>query len=171
MATPFIGEVQQVGFNWAPVDYALCDGQLLQISQYQALFALLGDTFGGDARTTVGLPDLRGRVPVGIGLDIVQQGQKLGTETVTLTELQITHNHPLQGSDTTGNYPRPASTSETYPISNVDSDVGYTTPANLKPIADGSVSSVGGGQSHTNMQPYQVICFIIALDGLFPSRN
>jgi microcystin-dependent protein len=136
---PFIGEVGLFANNFAPRGWAFCDGQLLPISENTALFSILGTTYGGDGRTTFGLPDLRGRTAIGEGtgpgLSNQHLGQKGGVEDVTLTGAQMaSHDHTLPpSSDTT--------------------------------------SSTGGGQTHTNMQPYQVLNYIIALQGIFPSRN
>lgn len=170
---PFIGEIIMFAGNFAPRNWALCDGQLLQISQNSALFSILGTTYGGDGRVTFGLPDLRGRVPMhagnGAGLSSRRLGEKGGTETVTLTTAQMpAHNHPVQVAVNEG------TSEEGDPKDGIIAkhegafkEVA-TTGATL-----GGVSSdqVGGGQNHTNIQPFQCVNFIIALQGTFPSRN
>lgn len=174
MALPFIGEIKQLAFSWAPVNYSLCAGSLLMISQNQALYSLLGTTFGGDGRVEFGLPDLRGRVPVHPGQDIIQQGQIGGFENVTLAESEIGHSHPMRGLDQLGNAASPLnpSTEAAHRIANEkEGEPVYRVPSNLKQIAEDVISYAGGGQSHFNMQPYLVINFVIALDGMYPSRN
>ena len=171
---PFIGQIQAFGFNFAPRGWALCNGQLLPISQNQALFSLLGTTYGGDGRTTFGLPDLRGRVPIhsgkGPGLTSRQLGQRAGAETTTLNINQIpSHSHSVvikaleegnsddpEGKLIAGNG-----------LSSFGSD-NSSTLKNLKPIDS---SNTGANQSHNNMQPYLCINFCIALQGIFPSRS
>jgi len=156
------------GFNFAPRGWARCDGQLLPIAQNTALFSLLGTTYGGDGRTTFALPDLRGRVPIhpgnGPGLSPYQQGQRGGTENVTLIAQQIpahSHSQPCSSDD-----PNAGS-----PVDNVPAAVAnpiYATAANAAMAATGPV---GGSQPHTNIQPYLAVYFCIALQGIFPSRN
>jgi len=171
---PFIGQIQAFGFNFAPRGWALCNGQLLPINQYQALFSLLGTTYGGDGRTSFGLPDLRGRVPIhsgnGPGLTPKRLGEKGGAETTTLTTNQIpSHSHSVvikaleegnsddpEGKLIAGNG-----------LSSFGSD-NSSTLKNLKPIDS---SNTGASQSHNNMQPYLCINFCIALQGIFPSRS
>jgi microcystin-dependent protein len=179
MSEPFLGEIQIVGFNFPPKGWAQCDGQLLSIAQNNALFALLGTTFGGDGRTTFGLPDLRGRTPInsgdnsaGPGLPAYPQGQKGGAETVTLTTAQIpSHTHTARASDTEADSSDPAG----HILAEVPSAFGgaflYHDAANLGTLHSGSITNTGGSQPHNNMQPYQVVNFIIALTGIFPSRN
>ncbi len=174
MSTPFIGEIKMFAGTFAPRGYALCDGQLLAVSQNDALFSLLGTTYGGDGRTTFGLPDLRGRVPIhagsGPGLTPRHLGVKTGAENVTLTTQQIpSHTHTLTASTAAGgesspNNAQPAqSTSAVYlkdPIAMAVVD-----------LDNPSIAPVGGSQQHTNMQPFQCINFIIALQGIYPSRS
>lgn len=183
---PFLGQIIMFGGNFAPRGWALCDGQLLSINQYQALFSILGTTYGGDGRTTFGLPDLRSRVPVhagnGPGLSDRRLGAKGGTETVTLTTQQIpSHNHAITnaaGSVKVGNEGKGVATESTaagnYLGNSTDAyrtaDGGATLAAGSVEIS-GNTNSNGGGQSHNNMQPYQVVNYIIALQGTFPSRN
>ncbi len=158
--------------NFAPRNYAFCDGQLLAISQNNALFSLLGTIYGGDGRTTFGLPDLRGRIPIhagsGPGLTPRSLGSKSGQETVTVTSQQLpTHTHAFQASTTSGDQSNPQNASVAS-SSNIRlyRDV---TPTAL--LAATSVTSVGGSSAHTNMAPYQCIHYIIALFGIYPSRN
>ena len=171
---PFIGQIQAFPYNFAPRGWALCDGQLLAISQYQALFSLLGTTYGGDGRTTFGLPDLRGRVPIhsgnGPGLTSRRLGQRAGAEKESLTTNQIpSHSHSVvikaleegnsddpEGKLIAGNG-----------LSSFGSD-NSSTLKNLKPIDS---SNTGASQSHNNMQPFLCVNFCIALTGIFPSRS
>ena len=172
---PFIGQIQTFGFSFAPRGWAKCDGQLLQISSNTALFSLLGTTYGGDGRTTFGLPDLRGRVALhqgtGPGLTNRKLGQKGGAETVLLNANTMpTHTHVATLKGTT----QPAAQLDdtptgkvlakgnTYHTGNSNTDMGATSITN---------ADTGGGQAHANMQPYLVINVCIALSGVFPSRN
>ena len=169
---PFLGQIIMFGGNFAPRGWALCDGQLLPISQYSALFSILGTTYGGDGRTTFALPDMRGRVAVhagnGPGLSDYRLGAKSGVETVTLTEAQIpNHTHGIRAANTGGDDTNPL-TANGFGVAGDDLYIedapGTTMPSAL-------VTPVGGSQSHTNIQPYQVVNFIIALQGTFPSRS
>lgn len=170
MSDPFIGEITIVGFNFAPRSWAFCDGQILPINQHQALFSLLGTTYGGDGRTTFALPDLRGRVPVhpgtGPGLSTRRWGERAGVEDVTLNGAQIpSHTHQLNASNLApnrespeGNYPAASSLN---PYTPVDPDTEMNA---------GSIGP-GNGQGHQNMQPFLALNFCIALWGVFPSRS
>lgn len=168
---PFIGQISIVGFNFAPRNWALCDGQLLPISQYQALYALLGTTYGGDGRTTFQLPDLRGRAATGPdgGLRL---GEKFGIETVTLTEAQMpAHAHTLQANTSLANADLPvgalpAARPRGGPLMYAAAD-----PASTVEMNPSTVAQAGGGQAHDNMQPHLALNFVIALTGVFPSRN
>ncbi|TXF90465.1 phage tail protein [Neolewinella aurantiaca] len=170
----YLGQIIMGGWNFAPRGTFRCDGQLLPIAQYTALFSLLGTTYGGDGRTTFGLPDLRGRVPMhegtGPGLTSRPLGQRSGQESVTLTSNQIPAGlGSLQlgaGAGTLGqgggNYLAANSLGES-----IFTATGPATPpATLNGVVGG-----GGNQSHNNMQPYLVITFCIASQGIFPSRN
>jgi len=171
---PFIGQIQMHGFNFAPRGWAFCDGQLLPISSYTALYSLLGTTFGGDGRTTFGLPDLRGRsakhVGTGPGLTPVTWGQRGGAETVTLTTSNMAaHSHALKGNNSAGNSATPggntlASKSRTNIYSSANApDVN---------MHSGSIAnSTGGGTPVQIRNPYLGIYHSIALVGIFPSRN
>ena len=170
---PFIGEIIMFGGNFAPRGWALCDGQLLPISQNTALFSILGTTYGGDGRTTFALPDLRGRVAIhegnGPGLSDYRLGQKGGTEHVTLTTAQIpSHSHNL-GADS-------AAGTSNVPTNNILANTGgfdneYSTNNPNTNLKSSAISNTGGGQSHTNIQPYLAVNYIIALVGVFPSRS
>lgn len=171
----YIGQIMMFGGNFAPRSWALCDGQLLAISQYQALFSILGTTYGGDGRTTFALPDLRGRVPVhagtGPGVPSVRLGQKGGEAAVTLNVTQIpAHNHTavIQATNPVGRGQGTQTPTGAYPAEGGS----YATAKNVQMAADGvAVGQTGGNLAHDNMQPFQVVNYIIALDGLFPPRS
>ena len=171
MSQPFLGEIAIFGFTFAPRGWAMCNGQILSISQNTALFSLLGTTYGGNGQTTFALPDLRGRVPVhegqGPGLSPYVLGEVTGTETVTLTSQQMpSHVHPF----TVGGSSTPASKS---PAGNYNAAFGtqaYGSPADVQ-MGSNQTSPTGGGQPHSNIQPLLVLNFCIALQGIFPSRN
>ncbi len=172
MSEPFLAEIRMIGFNFAPRDWAFCDGQLLPINQNQSLYSLLGTTYGGDGRTSFALPDLRSRTPVHVG-DGVQLGQKGGAETITLTSAEMAaHTHTLHAStaaaaDRTGSDDLLA----VVPESEGETPYRAVEAATMIAMKSDSVSNNGGGQAHNNMQPYLTISYIIALRGLFPSRN
>jgi microcystin-dependent protein len=172
MSEPFVGEIRMFAGNFAPRGWALCDGQLLDISQNDALFSLLGTTYGGDGRTTFGLPDMRGRIPIhagtGPGLSPRAWGAKAGQERVTLTTNQLpSHSHPLQVSDDLATTSSPQGT--TFHRASGDNYIGEPgSPANLNA---GAIGTTGGGQDHNNVQPFLCLNFIIALFGIYPSRN
>ncbi|WP_346857048.1 tail fiber protein [uncultured Draconibacterium sp.] len=177
---PFIGEILMFGGNFAPRGWALCDGQLLPINSYQALFSILGTTYGGDGRTTFALPDLRGRLAMhagsGPGLTPRPLGQKSGTETVTLTTTQMpSHNHTGTGTiQCASGQPDESNPAGMVPASLTNGAEGYAETPNGNMKANGvtlAVGNTGGGQAHTNVQPYQCVNYIIALEGIFPSRN
>jgi microcystin-dependent protein len=171
MATPFLGEIKMFGGNFAPVGFAFCSGQLLAISQNDALFALIGTIYGGDGQTTFGLPDLRGRLPVHLGTlsggGNYVIGQSGGSEQVTLTTPQLpTHNHSAQASSAAGTQNGPGN--------------GVWAQSSLNQFGTGNAASTmtaqniqnsGGSQSHDNMMPFLAVNFIIALEGVFPSQN
>ncbi|MCA9649699.1 MAG: phage tail protein [Myxococcales bacterium] len=156
--------------NFAPRGWALCDGQLLSIAQNQALFSILGTTYGGDGINTFALPDLRGRAPVGWGhgpgLSDYRLGEATGSETVTLTVNQIpSHGHTLQA---TGETPDGSSDPRNKTLAGADI---YHGAAGEGAMSQSSITNTGGSQSHDNIQPVLALSFIIALQGLFPSRN
>lgn len=170
MSDPFIGQIIMFAGNFAPRGWAFCDGQLLPIASNTALFSLLGTTYGGDGRTTFALPDLRSRAPMhpghGSGLTPRTLGQRSGTETVTLTASQLpTHTHQMNAVNTAGN--------SDVPDNNSLAQAGYQTDSttNLVDMHAVAITNTGGGQGHDNMAPSLGISFIIALTGLFPSRN
>lgn len=173
MSDAFVGEIKMFAGNFAPRNYALCDGQLLSIAQNTALFALLGTTYGGNGTTTFALPDLRGRVPIhqrqGPGLSDRAIGSTGGSESVTLSESQVApHSHPAR-SGTGGNSISPVGNYwSTDPGGN---SAGFHTAHDGSTMADGVIAPAGGSQPHDNLQPFLCISFIIALFGFFPSRN
>lgn len=161
MSEPYIGQITLFAGNFAPRGWAFCEGQLLSIAQNTALFSILGTTYGGDGRVTFALPDLRGRVPLhpgqGPGLSSYSLGEAAGTETVTLTEAEMpTHSHSMVISTT-----QPGGTAKAIE--------GELTPNPI--VAPNAVGNTGGSQPHPNMQPYLALNYIIALQGIFPSRN
>lgn len=166
---PFLSEIQWVSFNFAPKGWALCNGQLLPINQNQALFSLLGTTYGGDGRVNFALPDLRGRVPIGVGAGhyLGDQGGE-AAHALSLSELP-THTHGYAVTDhrgTTGDPGSPAGTTF------ASGERAYTAPAAANAAFHPStVANVGGSQAHLNLQPYLGLTAIIALQGIFPSQN
>ncbi|TQV85345.1 phage tail protein [Aliikangiella coralliicola] len=173
MSEPFIGEIRMFGGNFAPRSWAFCDGQLLAVSQNDALFSLLGTIYGGDGRTTFGLPDLRGRLPVkfgqGTGLSNYPIGRRYGDESVVLTSNQIpSHNHPLQGSKNPVDSPQAVGRvlGKQNALFYHAAETGRV--ANFSPNA---VGNSGGSQAHNNMMPSLCVNFIISLIGTYPSRN
>ncbi len=171
---PFIGEIKLFAGNFAPRGWALCDGQLLAISQNQALFSILGTTYGGDGRTTFGLPDLRGRTPIhagrGAGLSDYRLGERGGTEQVTLTTNQIpSHSHSLHANSKAANTAAPAGSA----LANTRGrDFDYDQSGEIDTTLSGkSIGAAGGSQPHENRQPYLAVNYIIALVGIYPSRS
>lgn len=170
---PFVGQIQMFGFNFAPRGWAFCHGQLLPIAQNQALFSLLGTTYGGDGRTTFALPDLRGRAPMhfdqGPGLSDRQLGEAGGAENVTLISNQMpAHNHVLHATSAAGSAREPAGhvlAKETAGQTAVYGD--GPVDSSLRPE---SIGAAGGSQPHANMPPYLCINFCIALEGIYPPR-
>jgi len=167
MSSPFIGEIRMFGGNFAPAGWAFCDGSLIPISENDALFNLIGTTYGGDGQTTFALPDLQSRVPVHVGPGFAL-GQSGGTESVTLTTSQIpAHSHVPQCFAAAGNQAKPdggvwASSSPATYFSNTPA------PTNMDPAA---IAPSGGSQPHDNMLPFLVINFILSLFGVFPSQT
>lgn len=172
MSEPYVGEIRMFAGNFAPRGWAFCDGQLLAVSQNDALFSLLGTIYGGDGRTTFGLPDMRGRIPIhagtGPGLSPRRLGARGGEESVTLTVNQLpSHTHgPLQASSQTATNALPQG--QVTAQSDTALYVDDTPPAAFNTAA---VSNVGGSRSHTNLMPYLCINYIIALVGIYPSRH
>ena len=163
MAEPFLSEIRIMSFDFPPKGWALCNGQLLPLNQNQALYSLLGTTFGGDGRVNFALPNFQGRTPlhVGSGYNLGQGGGEQ-MHTLTLAELPR-HTHTLMGTGANADAPVPTG-SLLATASNL-----YTPAANLVPLDASSVSLVGDSQPHPNMQPYMVLNFCIALQGIFPS--
>jgi microcystin-dependent protein len=169
---PFVGEIKMFAGNFAPRGYALCDGQLLQVSQNDALFSLLGTIYGGDGRTTFGLPDLRGRLPVhagsGPGLTPRNLGSSFGAENVTMTVPQMhAHEHDIvattdfaSDNDPAGNLPATAAGENLYDA----------TSETVVALDGATISATGSGHSMQNIMPFQCVNFIIALVGIYPSR-
>jgi microcystin-dependent protein len=167
MAEPFLSEIRMMSFGFPPKGWALCNGQLLPINQNQALFSLLGTTFGGDGRVNFGLPDLQGRVPIHVG-----NGHTLGgrggeqAHTLSISEIP-THTHLVNANSNTANTTN-TPTSSLGLAASIASQI-YTAPTNLVVMGAKTVSTVGGSQAHLNMQPFLTISACIALQGIFPS--
>ena len=165
MSTPFLGEIKVISFNFAPKGWTFCNGQLLPINQNQALFSILGTTYGGDGRVNFALPNFQGRMPIHQGQGFVL-GERGGETTHVLTSNEMpAHNHPAVGSATAdsaspnGTTWAPADGSVQY----------YPTPNTV--MSSSAISAIGGNQPHQNEAPYLVLNFIIALQGIFPSQN
>jgi microcystin-dependent protein len=179
MSEPYVGEIRMAGFNFAPVGWALCNGQLLAISQNPVLFTLVGTTYGGDGQSTFALPNLQGRIPInqgqGPGLSPYVIGQLAGSETVALVAAQLPqHGHSLRANgdaassaNPTGDYLArariPSLASGGVPV--------YAPAAAAAAMNDGAIAPSGASQPHDNMMPFQCVNFIIALEGIFPSQN
>jgi microcystin-dependent protein len=173
MSEPFVGEIRMFAGNFAPRGWAFCDGQLLAVSQNDALFSLLGTIYGGDGRTTFGLPDMRGRLPVhfgsGPGLTPRNPGAKFGAEAVILTGNQMpAHNHDLLASNSAGLQSDP---DDAFLASSPNVRMFRPQPTTGVILDTGSISPVGGNQSHSNVMPFLCVHFIIALVGIYPSRS
>ena len=176
MSDPFIGEIRMFAGTFAPRNWAFCDGQVMSTNDNQALFSLLGTIYGGDGRTTYGLPDMRGRIPVhqgaGPGLTLRRLGFKLGEERVTLTEDEIpSHTHAFMASTQVADN---SVLNGRVLGSQDDGDMPFILnpqPVNIQAMKSDSVASSGGNQSHSNMMPYLCLNFIIALQGDYPSRQ
>ncbi|WP_027890999.1 phage tail protein [Calidithermus chliarophilus] len=171
MSDPFIAEIRIVGFQFAPRGWARCDGQLLPINQNTLLFSLLGTTYGGNGRTTFALPDLRGRAPVqpgqGPGLSNRTLGQSGGSQTVTLLQTQIpAHNHALRAVNDLADSSNPGGS-----LARAAGVQPYGTGSPNAVLAPQSVGAAGGSQPHNNLQPYLMLNFVIALQGVFPQRS
>lgn len=169
MAEPFLSEIRIMSFGFPPKGWALCDGQLLPINQNQGLFSLLGTTYGGDGRVNFGLPNLQGRAPVhmGAGHTLGERGGEQG-HTLSISEIP-THTHTAKGTG--------AAADQIIPAANYSGDTGGTavyataTGGNLVAMNAGTIATVGGSQAHLNMQPFLVLNFSIALQGIFPSQT
>jgi microcystin-dependent protein len=166
MAEPFLSEIRMMSFVFPPRGWALCNGQLLPINQNQALFSLLGTTFGGDGRVNFALPDLRGRIPIHVGGSHTL-GERGGEQAHTLSIAEIpTHLHQLQASSSTAT----TSTPTTATVASASSGSAlYGVVSNLVAMAPNALANAGGSQAHLNMQPFLTLSFCIALQGIFPS--
>ena len=174
MSSPYIGECRLVGFNFAPVGWAMCQGQLVPISENDTLFQLLGTTYGGDGQNTFGLPDLQGRVPIhqgqGVAGTTYVPGEKGGVEQVTLTIQQIPkHTHTLIASNTAGN----SSVVQQHVLANAPSGQVYVVNGIVAdtPLNANALMPQGGNQPHDHLQPFLTMKWIISLFGIFPTQN
>jgi len=172
MTTPFLGEIRLIGFNYAPRGWAFCWGQLLSIAQNSAVFSLLGTTYGGNGSTTFALPDLRGRIPIGLGqgpgLPPVTIGETGGSETVSLLATQIpAHSHSVYGAVNGTRSSNPGGNL----LASGEMDLYNRDTTGAVELSAAAVASNGGGQPHNNLQPFLCMNFVIALEGVFPSRN
>ena len=173
MSDPYIGEIRMFAGNFAPKNWALCDGQILAVAEHTALFSLLGAAYGGDGRTSFGLPDLRGRLPMhfgqGSGLTPRALGQRFGSETVTLTDATVPpHNHFFMASE--------AEATDGLVSGNIlgttpDGDNFYIDSGTMVNLLPETIQSAGGGKAHPNLMPFLCINFIISLKGQYPPRN
>jgi microcystin-dependent protein len=174
MSEPFIAEIRIFAGNFAPRNWAFCNGQLLPIAQNTALFSLIGTTYGGDGRTTTALPNMQGRAPMhpgsGPGLTSRRLGERGGTETVTLTESQMPqHTHSLMAANVPASANAPSNTTA---LARSAAGSAYYQGGTADATLDtGALLATGGGQQHNNLQPFLTINFIIALQGLYPSRS
>lgn len=168
MAEPFLSEIRIMSFGFPPKGWALCDGQLLPINQNQGLFSLLGTTYGGDGRLNFGLPNLQGRVPIHMGSGHTL-GERGGEQAHTLSISEIpTHTHTLRGVTTPATTITPEGGSV---LSASTPQNSYGASAGLAAMAPNALANVGGSQAHLNMQPFLVLNFSIALQGIFPSQT
>jgi microcystin-dependent protein len=165
MSNPFLSEIKIVSFNFAPRGWAQCNGQLLPINQNQALFSLLGTTYGGNGQTNFALPNLQGRIPIHMGNGHTQ-GESSGEENHTLTTSEMAaHTHPVSASN--------ADPNQGLPTGNMwaNGAGAYSSASPDSSMNPASISNAGGSQPHNNLQPFLVLNFVIALQGIFPSRN
>lgn len=170
MAEPFLAEIRLMSFVFPPRGWALCDGQLLPINQNQALFSLLGTTYGGNGQTNFALPDLRGRVPIHMGAGHTL-GERAGEQAHTLTIAELpAHTHVLNASSTPANASPPSPQGGTI-LADSAPGLAYAAPSALVAMGPTNVTSVGGSQAHINMQPFLTLSFCVALQGLFPSQT
>ncbi len=173
MGTPFIGEIKIISWNFAPRGWAFCNGQLLPINQNQALFSIMGTTYGGDGRTNFALPDLRNRVPIYTGSEFTL-GQAFGEDAHTLSVNEIpAHYHMVQASAPSGSGTNVNIAQDNYLSNSAPAEIYNSGAGNpkLSALASSSIANYGGNQAHNNLQPYLVLNFIVALQGTFPSPN
>lgn len=166
MAEPFLSEIRIMSFDFAPKGWALCNGQLLPINQNQGLFSLLGTTFGGNGSTTFALPDLRGRTPIHVGSGHTL-GERGGEQAHTLSIAEIpTHVHAANATNVDGTTAVPAATTT---LANSQNYEAYRQATSLVSLFGGTITNTGGSQAHLNLQPFLILNFCIALQGIFPS--
>lgn len=172
MSNPYVGEIRMTGFNFAPYGWALCNGQILSITENEVLFNLIGTTYGGDGITTFQLPNLQGRIPFHQGTsngNTMVIGQLSGSENVTLISSQIpSHSHSLTANSGNGGQPSP---SGGVWAASVLGEFSTEAPSAAHPMAASTILSIGGSQPHDNMPPFLVVNFIIALSGVYPSQG
>jgi microcystin-dependent protein len=166
MAEPFLSEIRIFSFGFAPKGWAMCNGQFMPINQNQALFSLLGTTYGGNGQTTFALPDLRARTPIHVGAGHTL-GERAGEDSHTLTLSELpTHTHQVAASSSSSG----GNNSPGGRFLGGAADA-YASPSNLTPLRAGTITNVGGSQPHSNDQPFLTLDFCIALQGIFPSQN
>jgi microcystin-dependent protein len=167
MSQPFMGEIKIISWNYAPKGWAFCNGQFLPINQNQALFSLFGTMYGGNGQTTFALPDFRGRVPVHVGQGLVQ-GQAGGQEFHTLTQSEMPeHNHFVRATENDADAFVPTGAV----FAKNGSQPYQSSFSSLTTVSPATVANAGGSQPHENRQPFTVLAFVVALQGIFPSRN
>lgn len=172
MADPFVAEIRIYPFNFAPKGWAFCDGQLIPIYEYTALFSILGTAYGGNGSSNFALPDLQGRAPMhpgqGAGLSLHDLGETGGVERVALLESEMpAHSHTMRADPVAGDSPSP----QDHVLAGVARDRVYAIPGQLVPMAAQSLAPSGGDQEHNNMMPYLTLNFCIAMQGVFPPRG
>jgi microcystin-dependent protein len=175
MSDQFLGEIRAFPFNFAPLGWAMCNGQIMSLAQNTALFSLLGTTYGGDGRSTFALPNLQGCIPLhpgqGPGLSLYELGETGGTISVTLLQTEIPgHSHTPQASLEAGSVNSPAGAVWAEPHFGRATDQVYATSGGTTPMSASSLGSAGSSQPHNNLSPYLALNFAIALQGIFPPR-
>ena len=171
MSNPFVAEIRLVPFNFAPKGWAFCNGQILPLSQNTALFSLLGTTYGGDGKSTFALPNLQGLTVLGADSDQFWLGQQGGAETVSLLASEIpSHSHQLSVAARPGSSASPSGSTFAMPRVGRTPESAYGTGPSV-PLAANAIAPAGGSQPHNNMQPYLVLNYIIALQGVYPPRQ